>query len=290
MVEFRDDFHSQQSQPSIGRQTSTSSRRDDVILSRKEEALKRLSEREERLAEFQARKARENATLKATREQQARAKSEYIESIKQRKEERRKETMRKITEKDKRAEGLLKEKERLLMAGRDNAIHMSDKLLRVLERSYINERGRSTQKDFSSGINKHNSDRTLNDILDESETDIGKSKTDIIEKIKANIALKISLSKMINAPLTFVMEQLKQLETKVEELETTVNEKNSEIENLEETVVSWKKKSFCIIISLSLLLHGSGLFGNTRMTKSTGDAAKFLKTLPPYLINCLRST
>ncbi len=288
MIEWRDDFPSPPS--IIQRQSTISSRKEEIVLTKKEEAQRRLNERKERLAEFQAKRERENAELKATKEKQAKVKSEYIEKIKQRKEDQRKETIRKISEKERKAEGVLKERDRLAIAGRNHAIHISDQLLNILDRSYNRRVMMETQKESQSEHeSEHESPTTANrDESDEPEPSL--SKPAIIQKIQANITLKSSLSKMIDAPLGFVLEQLKQLQTKVEDLETTINEKNHEIEELEETIISWKTKSICIVISLSLFLHGSGLYNSMKMRNSANNEARqFLRALPPYLISCLRS-
>jgi hypothetical protein len=310
MIELRDDIP-----PKSTRQTSTS-RKEMVLLSRKEEAIRRLNERKERLTEFEARKEKQNAHLRAERELQAKAKSENIERMKRIKEERRLDTLRKISERERRAEDLLREREKFSIAGRNRTVEVNEWLLK---RKKLSQRGGYSEEDNLVETDKkiqsishdqinieHNEevenqtkamDKELKkDVLEDKgdrhdslsktpcETD---NKTVSLRIVEANISLKRCLSQMMDSPLEFISDQLSQLQTKVEELEETINEKNDEIEELSQKVDSWKIKSICIILSVTLLLHGSGLYTQMK-TKTSSDMKQFMKTLPPYLIQCFK--
>ncbi len=283
----------------VVRQTTTQSIT-SINLSKKEEAIKRLNEREERLAEFKARKERENAHLRAERELLAKAKLELIEKVKQEKEERRQKTMRKISEKDKRTE-LLKEREKLAIAGRYRGLEMSQRLIQILERSRssIYTKKQSSQKNVVVEL-ETSLETQRDDILetqegnenDDSELRESASEEDTIsnvkETIRSNIILKSSITKMVDVPLQFMLNHLSQLQTKIAELEESAKKKNYEIKHLEKKILTWQTKSICIIIGLTLFVHGSGLYSQMKR-KGSNDVVTCMKTLPPYLIQCFKT-
>ena len=371
--------------PNLRSSTTTSSlsiTRKDVgvpTLSRKAEAIKRQQKMKERLAEFQIKKEREIAKFKAAREMLAKAKLENVERVRQMKEKRRLETLQKILDRDKRAEDIVKERQRLAIEGRNHAIEISKRLLKTLESKKNSYRREKKSKELNSASRIHdcatledtatldndefgedwfdkltaqnekgevdemssmemsyiydelpkrkneasesqeinldispcNDETTMLDSMEKSclhesfsneenekreqqKSDSNKMplshsiESDSIETVKNNIAFKSSLSRMIDAPLSFVLDQVSQLQNKVVELEEAINEKNNEIADLHEKVVNWKTTSFCIIVTLTLLLYNSGVYDRTKINQSSGDMAKFMKSFPPHLIKCFK--
>ncbi len=322
-IELRDDVPSSL----MARQISTSSRKESIIVSRKEEALKRLHEREERLAEFQARKERENAHLKAEREIQAKAKLEYIKRVKEMKEKRRLDTLRKISEREKRAEDILKQRRTLYESGRGNGMGIGERIYDMLgePQIYYRRRKKSSKKsnhtegdrfmdsdyfDFDNNSfdeSQGNSgemysmkgspklravvsyDESDNSFGNTSQSDADDSHSDDRENIfeieKKNLSLKSSLSKAIDTPFTFVVDQiLSHLQRKVIELEKALSDKSDEITRLERDIASLKTKCVCAAFGLTLLLCCSGMHSHYKM-KQSKDAIEFMKVFPTYLKN-----
>mmetsp|Transcript_16228 Transcript_16228/g.20557 ORF Transcript_16228/g.20557 Transcript_16228/m.20557 type:complete len:302 (-) Transcript_16228:130-1035(-) len=297
-METRDDNPDLRPSSRLTRQTTQSSL--NTNLSKKEEALKRLNEREERLAEFKARKERENAHLRAEREMQAKAKSELIKEVQRKNEERRQQTMRKISEKDKRAELILKERENLDTTGRYRGIEMSQRLIHIMERSSFYKKKSPSHRDGSEKLvnnmeivieqqNIVESEGAEDDnSIEIRESDSKDDNRSLVKKtISSNIVLKSSISRMIDTPLSFMLNQLSQVQLKIVELEETVKKKNNEIKDLENKLITWQTKSFCIILGITVLMHGSGMFSQMRL-RGSNNLIDCMKTLPPYLAQCFK--
>mmetsp|Transcript_24902 Transcript_24902/g.28789 ORF Transcript_24902/g.28789 Transcript_24902/m.28789 type:complete len:384 (+) Transcript_24902:51-1202(+) len=352
-----DDYHEEKKmvplQPLKAIRQSSAPKKDEAIrkeMAMKIEVMKKLSEREIRLAEFKANKEREIAKLREEREIHTRIKMESIQRIKKEKEKRRLKTLRKISEKERRANDVLRQRERLAHEGRSHAVEIRDKLTRVLERSLRKKSAQSedlnSQKNSSISSHHHsqgimqqflsfegktliphlheakesvdeqilmtlNSCSTLheNESEDMSEFLNGDgNKTNVVNNyeikridktvskiVEDNIIMKSTTNRMTEV-FDSILAELSLLNSKVKELEDLLDDKDIEIDILEENISkidAWKTKSILIILSLTLIINGAGLYAYIYKdpNRSTGqDMTKCMKALPSFVIQCFKST
>jgi len=355
-----DDYHEEKKmvplQPLKAIRQSSAPKKDEAIrkeMAMKIEVMKKLSEREIRLAEFKANKEREIAKLREEREIHTRIKMESIQRIKKEKEKRRLKTLRKISEKERRANDVLRQRERLAHEGRSHAVEIRDKLTRVLERSLRKKSAQSedlnSQKNssISSHHHRHHSQgimqqflsfegKTLIPHLHEAKESVDEqilmtlnscstlhenesedmseflngdgNKTNVVNNyeikridktvskiVEDNIIMKSTTNRMTEV-FDSILAELSLLNSKVKELEDLLDDKDIEIDILEENISkidAWKTKSILIILSLTLIINGAGLYAYIYKdpNRSTGqDMIKCMKALPSFVIQCFKST
>jgi len=382
-----DDYHEEKKmvplQPLKAIRQSSAPKKDEAIrkeMAMKIEVMKKLSEREIRLAEFKANKEREIAKLREEREIHTRIKMESIQRIKKEKEKRRLKTLRKISEKERRANDVLRQRERLAHEGRSHAVEIRDKLTRVLERSLRKKSAQSedlnSQKNssISSHHHRHHSQGMMQQFLSSEDLNSQKNssisshhhsqgimqqflsfegktliphlheakesvdeqilmtlnscstlhenesedmseflngdgnKTNVVNNyeikridktvskiVEDNIIMKSTTNRMTEV-FDSILAELSLLNSKVKELEDLLDDKDIEIDILEENISkidAWKTKSILIILSLTLIINGAGLYAYIYKdpNRSTGqDMIKCMKALPSFVIQCFKST
>ena len=101
----------------------------------KEVLLKKIKEKDDRVAQLLAKKEQEKIRRQQLREAEDLYKKSVLNKIKEEDERKRQETLRKILSKGKRADELLKERELLAIAGRLNAVEVRERLERIWEKT-----------------------------------------------------------------------------------------------------------------------------------------------------------
>ncbi len=103
----------------------------EIEQAQKQELLKKIKEKDDRIAELLAKKEREKLLRKQQREADDLFHKSVLDKIKEEDERKRQETLQKILSKGRRADELIRERELLALAGRLNAVEVRERLERI---------------------------------------------------------------------------------------------------------------------------------------------------------------
>ena len=294
--------------------------------------LKKIHDRDLRVAEIIAKKEQDHAMRKKEKEAEKSHKQAMIEQIKEQNELKRIETMKRIIEKEKRAEEVRKDREEQAILGRQSAVDVRGRLERILRTSYLNRNrdrsarlasasSRDLQRNVLSRNNSSNRNVNTSEVQSERDTPEQESNFNDIdhdENVGDKAGLATSFENYIEKSLTdtslgqgtsdgtLELEQadevneeiieakvqekiwndLEELQSKVSDLEDIVNAQSTNIEQLHDTVTSWKLKSVLIIMAFSFILNRSSRGSNSGASKVMTAS---VQSLPAILSMCFDS-